>query len=58
MFIKRCPYCFSDQVYVMQNANTRLWQVQCIICMQHSKPVESKDLAIELWNKRIFTIRS
>jgi len=53
VIIKNCPYCFSDQVYIMQNDNSYLWQVQCLKCLRHGRGAESKDLAVEFWNEDI-----
>lgn len=57
MKIKNCPYCFSDQTYVLQNGSTTLWQVQCLGCLKHGLGSETKDAAVKLWNEMVSKIK-
>jgi len=54
--IKPCPYCGAHEdswTDVGQSSYTDKWQTVCLRCGARGPWADSRDEAIELWNRRV-----
>lgn len=51
-----CPFCGSKNIQVLPYRRNNPWMAHCTQCYARSGFYESKEIAIERWNKRISPI--
>ena len=51
--LKPCPFCGSVECYVVRDYELSKAWVKCICCGADTRICDSKEEAIEAWNRRV-----